>query len=86
MRTLPAKEKVGDQLDFKELVMNEGYSGCDLKVSALDYIFGCLVVQCIFRSELELESTVLELFPTSGYPNVRELIQAESETQKDFVR
>lgn len=60
MRTLLAKEKVDDRLEFKELgTMTEGYSGSDLKVSVFDYIFGCLVVQCILRSGLELTVTSL---------------------------
>lgn len=33
LRTLLAKEKVDDQVDFKELAtMTEGYTGSDLKV------------------------------------------------------
>ncbi|KAM5574329.1 hypothetical protein ABKV19_013684 [Rosa sericea] len=55
VRTLLAKEKVDDKLDFRELAtMTEGYSGSGLK----------------------------NLFTTSGYQPVRELIQAE--TQKDL--
>jgi ATP-dependent 26S proteasome regulatory subunit len=36
LRTLLAKEKVAENIDFKELAtMTEGYSGSDLKVCAL---------------------------------------------------
>jgi ATP-dependent 26S proteasome regulatory subunit len=36
LRTLLSKEKVDEDIDFKELAaMTEGYSGSDLKVCAL---------------------------------------------------
>ena len=36
LRTLLAKEKVDEELDFKELAtMTEGYTGSDLKVSTI---------------------------------------------------
>lgn len=39
MRTLLAKEKVDDRLEFKELAtMTEGYSGSDLKVRVIIYL------------------------------------------------
>lgn len=43
MKTLLAKEKVAEGLDFKELAtMTEGYSGSDLKVHVLTLSYGVL--------------------------------------------
>lgn len=46
MRTLLAKEKVDEKLDFKELAtMTEGYSGSDLKVviPTLAFVFSSFI-------------------------------------------
>lgn len=56
LRTLLAKEKVKEGLDFRELAtMTEGYSGSDIKVGIANYIF----VGWLFNAELCLIYMVL---------------------------
>lgn len=81
-RTLLAKEKVEEGLDFKELAtMTEGYTGSDLKVwiwHILDFQMDnwVLLTRCNLLNQ--------NLCTTAAYRPIRELIKQER--LKDLVR
>lgn len=87
LKTILAKEKVEEGLDYKEIAtMTEGYSGSDLKVSIILFFF-VFFVFCFLTAKLGVAdhyiSAIQNLCTTAAYRPVRELIQQER--LKDLV-